>query len=139
MSFNAKVKNNQLVTASTGVAGVAGTVVTGTTVLLKNLRAGSTICAEVAMIVKTSSLTMTPSWQVSVDGTTFLDLVPLNSAANVATVGGTGSAVTTTRVIALPGMPLPFKYARIKVLTAGATAVITDDFLATKYHWIEPE
>lgn len=138
MSFNVRIKNNQNALTSTGVAGAAPQTVAGNTVLVQKLEPGSLLAAKIVMIVKTSSLTMTPSFQGSVDNVTWEDLFPMNSAANVATAAGTGSAVTTSRTIVLP-MPAPYRYMRAVVKTAGATAVITDDFYSVLYHYVEKD
>lgn len=136
MSDSNKRRNGTVGTrASSAITAVAaGTDVTGTAVSTSNMANDGAMFAEIAMGVKTSSLTMTPSFDVSVDNSTWLPYKQTNNAANVATAAGTGSLVTTTVVIALPNAKA-WPYVRAKITTAGATAHATDDVLAIKYHW----
>lgn len=88
------------------------------------------------MGVKTTSLTMTPSWQYSQDNAvTWKDIKAINNAANVATAAGTGTLVTTTVTVHLPDAAT-FPLVRAIITTAGATAHATDDVLAIKYHYV---
>ncbi len=139
MSFNSRIRKNQTATAATAVgAEVVGTVV-GTAaankILMDRIARGTSLAAKVSMVVKTSSCTLTPKWQGSHDGTNWEDLFTVNSAANVATAGGTGSAVTTARTLLLP--VVPFLYARVVFVVGGATAHITDETYAVSYHYLE--
>jgi hypothetical protein len=136
MAFNSKLKNGQNPRALSAVTAVAaGTVVAGNTIILDKVEPGSTVVARVEMLVNTTSLTMAPSWQVSTDNSTWLNLKPMNNAANVATAAGTGSDVTTTVGLVLGG-PFPFRYARAVITTAGATAHATADKLAVSYNYV---
>ena len=140
MSFNSKVKYNQKAIAATAVTAVAAASTVGTAasnvVQCQLIAPGTILACNVSMVVKTTNLTLTPKWQGSNDGVTFVDLYALNSAANVATAAGTGSNVTTARTLILNGQP-PFKVVRVVFLTAGATAHATDDTYALNYNWIE--
>lgn len=139
MGFNARLKYNQKslsATATTAVA--AGSTVTGAStniVSMDRIQPGTWLVAKTSMVVNTTSLTLTPKWQGSQDGTNWEDLFQANSAANVATAAGTGSNVTTARSIMLP--VVPYKYARLVWVTAGATAHATNDTVAVSYAWIE--
>lgn len=129
MSFNARLKYNQVPTAETDTTAVAaGTVVgdaAGNKVNLGRVDRSKAMSCVVVMKVKTSSLTLTPKVQKSYDGSTWYDCVQLNSAANVATAAGTGSVVTTTR--SLEFLPPAGKFVRVVFVTGGATAHASDD------------
>jgi hypothetical protein len=99
--------------------------------------APGTLSAKVVMAVKTSSLTMTPSWQVSQDASTWLNVKSMTHATQVATAAGTGSTVTTTVVLDGPASLSGWKYARIIVTTAGATADGVADAYACSYSWMQ--
>lgn len=139
MSFNSRLRKNQLgyATAATTAVAAGSTVgdVAANKVLMDRVARGTVLIAKVTMKVNTSSLTLTPKIQGSHDGTNWEDVFGLNSAANVATAAGTGSDVTTTRAIAVP--PLPYLHARVVFVTAGATAHAANDTTAVVYHWLE--
>ncbi|MDP9148520.1 MAG: hypothetical protein M3O36_01050 [Myxococcota bacterium] len=107
------------------------TVVAGTTTSTAGLvlNAGGafnlewdSVAAIVETNVTTTSLTVTAKWQVSNDGTNWIDLLTKNSAANVQKAAtGTGSLVTTQFVMSLDGVNPAFPYLRAAVLSAGAT------------------
>lgn len=139
MGLNAKLKPNQLTLAATATtAVVAGSTVgteTANKVLMERVRVGTALVAKVSMVVNTTSLTLTPKWQGSQDGSTWEDLFGQNSAANVATAAGTGSNVTTARSLVLPWVP--YRFVRVVFVTAGATAHASNDTYAYAYHWVE--
>lgn len=134
-SINRRKQVGRASAAITAVA--AGTVVSGGTLATQNIGNGKTLYATIAMGVKTSSLTMTPSFQHSDDNSTWVDCAPLNNAANVATAAGTGSLVTTTKTIPLVDART-FKFVRAIITTAGATAHATDDVMSCTY-WFEAD
>lgn len=139
MSFNNRLRKNQLALTATATGAVAAGTTVGTEtankVLADRLARGTCLIAKVSMVVNTSSLTLTPKVQGSHDGSTWEDIFQVNSAANVATAAGTGSNVTTARSIAIP--VLPYLYVRVVFVTAGATAHATNDTYAYSYHWLE--
>jgi hypothetical protein len=114
MSFNSRLKYNQNATYSTATSitavAAASTVGTaaGNKILTKDIMPGAGVVAKCTMLVNTTSLTLTPKWQGSQDASSWEDIFTINSAANVATAAGTGSDVTTTRSLYLPGVP-PYK------------------------------
>jgi len=138
MSFNNRVKNLQNALASTVLTGAAPQVGAGNTVLMNNVMPG-TLSAKIVMAVKTSSMTMTPSWQVSEDNSTWVNAKGFNNPAYVATAAGTGSTVTTT--IQLMGdMALSgHRYVRAIVTTASGTADGVADAYSCSYSWIQNE
>lgn len=134
MSFNSRYRTGQKALAATATGAVAaGTAKAGNTLPCDGIDL-RTVAADVSMVVQTSSLTLTPSWQVSDDNSTWKDLFAQNSAANVATAAGTGSPVTTARTIAFPGTAA--RYVRAIVTTAGATAGATVDTYAISYRYL---
>lgn len=129
MSFNSRRRSGQLDTGQTGIAGAAGTVFAGNAIDMSRVEPGSLMARMVATIV-TGSLTLTPSWQVSDDGTTWENLKVANNAANV--------AISATATIQLEG-PVCLsgkKWARAVFTSAGATAVVTDDFKRMSYSYL---
>lgn len=109
---NARIKPNVLGVAVTGFTGAAPQTVAGTAVLVQGIETGS-LSAKVYAKATTNTLTITPKWQVSDDGSTWRDAKPSNNAANVALVTGTGSAVTDTVQIAAPDSVYGSIYARL--------------------------
>ncbi len=137
MSFNARYKYNQKDTGTVATTAVAaGTVIAGNTLIIEKTKPGSSVAAHFIMKVNTMSLTMTPSFQGSIDGTNWVNLFMMNSAANVATAAGTGSDVTTTRVLLTPS-GVPFRFLRGVITTGGATAHASADTYSIKYHYVE--
>lgn len=136
MSFNAKQKNGQLAVSFTVLTGAAPQVGNGSTCPMNMVFPG-TLSAKVRMDVKTSSLTMTPSWQVSQDASTWINVKTMNNAAQVATAAGTGSTVSTTVNLDGPASLSGWKYARAIVTTAGATADGVADGYACSYSWMQ--
>jgi hypothetical protein len=138
MSFNAYTATKTAYTNEATTAVAAATVV-GTAaankVMTQDVAVGTSLVAVVVMTVKTTSLTLTPKWQVSADGSTWVDLFLPSSTANVASAAGTGAEVVTTRGISAP--VTGFKYARMVLVTAGATAHATDDKYSVSYRWIK--
>jgi hypothetical protein len=140
MGFNSRIKYNQTPTAATATGAVAAGSTVGTAaankVLMAKVADGTEVGCIVSMKVNTTSLTLTPKWQGSQDGTTWRDLFSANSAANVATAGGTGSDVTTVRDVAIGKRG--YKYVRVVFVTGGATAHATaDTYEIIGYNWIE--
>lgn len=141
MAFNDQYLKNQNTTYSSATAVtavVAGSTVgtaAGNVVQMQNVEVGTHLCAKVSMVVNTTSLTLTPKWQGSHDGTNWEDLFSGNGAANIATAAGTGSNVTTAKTLHLP--VVPFRLVRLVFVTAGATAHATNDTFSVVYHWIQ--
>lgn len=139
MAFNYRVKTNQQAVTTTTLTGAAPQVGAGNSVLMQNVTPG-TLSAKIVMVVKTSSMTMTPSWQVSDDGgSTWINVKTASNASQVATAAGTGSNVTTTiqmdGSMALSGHRL----VRAIVTTAAGTADGANDSYAISYNWLQAE
>jgi len=83
----------------------------------------------------TSTITATTKWQVSNDGTNWLDLLGKNGAANVTkAAAGTGSLITTQYVQAFDGINPAFPYLRLAVLVGVATGAAGDN-VTVSYNW----
>lgn len=109
---------------------VAGSVVGGTAVNLgdnarQNVRA---LSALVTVDAETSTLTMTAQWQVSNDGSTWVDVANgSQNAAGVALATGTaGADAAVTKAICAPDGIYGWKKARIALVTGGATGTTAD-------------
>ena len=134
MSFNSRLKTGQKALTATATGAVAvGTVKAGNTISCDGIDLKS-LAADIDMAITTSSVTLTPSWQVSDDASTWKALFAMNSAANVATAAGTGSVVTTSRTVSFPGTAA--RYVRAVVTTGGATAGATVDTYAISYRYL---
>jgi hypothetical protein len=119
MSYNARVRNGDAATAATAMTGSAPQTLNGSALYLQQCAQGAEIVCKFTMVVRTSSLTMTPSIQVSANGTDWDTLV-----AGSATSAGTGTAVTTTTLLKT-NLP-PYRCVRGVVVTASATATSSD-------------
>lgn len=131
MSNQGYFKNNMVPSPSTGytaISGAAPQTVTGNALSMPNPIAGSggaivpgTLSALASMNITESGLTLTGKWQVSADGSTWIDATVANGATNVALATGTGSIVLTKRSVAAPDTVYGWSKARF-VLTSGAAA-----------------
>lgn len=128
MGFNQKLRNTQQDTGDVAAAGVAGTVFAGPTLLMSKVQPG-TLSARIKGTIATGSLTFTPSWQVSNDGSTWENLKMMNNAANVA------FSATTTMHLEGPACLSSHRYVRAVLTGAGATAT-TGDFTRFSYDYL---
>ena len=130
-------QNDRIVNAGTSASPVltgitAGNDGVGATLLMSQVQTG-TLSANTDFTAATATLTMTPVWQVSTDGTTWRDAFIENDAAFVAQT--TGTAAISKRTISAPAAVYGFRYARLNcrigVATAGASdlAVISYNFV----------
>lgn len=112
--------------ATTALSGAAGTVVGGASLSTAKVEPG-TLYAHVYAKAGTASLVLTGKWQVSADGSTWIDCVLPNSAVNVALVT---AAANVTQRISAPNAALGKRYCRFAIVTSGATAVggSTDEY-----------
>jgi hypothetical protein len=120
MGFNQRLKQAQSALGVTGFTGAAPQTLTGGAVLMKNVAFG-TLVANIYAKATTNTLTITHKWQVSDDGTTWRDAYASNRAANVATVTGTGSAVTDNVAVAAPDSCYGKRYSRCLLLSGVGT------------------
>lgn len=105
---------------------VAGTVTGGSAVFLgQSWRKVAGLSALVSVTAATSTLTFAAKWQVSVDGSTWLDIA--NGSQNAAAVVlATGTAAIVTKVIPAPDSVYGYPYARVAVVNAVATGAAGD-------------
>lgn len=111
---------------------VAGSVVGGTAVDLgDNARQKvRSLSALVTVDAETTSLTMTAKWQVSNDGSTWVDVANgSQNAAGVALATGTaGADAAVSRAIPAPDAIYGWRKARIALVTGGATGAAVDTY-----------
>ena len=82
------------------------------------------LSAYLIVTAATSSITVTPYWQVSNDGTTFKTVQPLpNCAINLPVATG---AENVTEVVPTPKGVEGYRYARCMLAVAGATGGASD-------------
>jgi len=130
-------RNDRLVrlyqrTTGTLDAVAAGTV-TGMGALLMHIVEKGTLSARVLVDIETSTITVTPSWQISHDGTTWEDVVLPNNAANVSLGTGTaGADAAITRNISAPDGVYGARYCRL-ALTPGVTTGAAVDTYDVSY------
>lgn len=128
MSFNQRLRANQQALAATAATGVIGTQVVGNPFPVKNMAPGTSLAAKVTVVIVTGSVTLTPSWQGSQNGSSWEDLYGKNNAANVA-LSASGS-----RSILLEGQP-PYLFVRA-VATVGGASATSSDTVAMAYHYL---
>jgi len=105
------------------------------TALTTEFAAPGTIAVVCSADVKTSSVLATFKLQVSVDGTTFVDLSGgTSSPITFATASGTGSVVTTTKVLSFDIAAHAFVQCRVVATLSGATTAADDLTSATMYY-----
>jgi hypothetical protein len=132
------------------VTGAAPQTVNGNTLSTMQPHASSglaiapgSLSALVVARITTNLLTITGKWQVSAGGAspTWYDVGVAQNAANVAIATGTGSIVTTNKVISAPEACYGWLYARF-VLTSGAAvgggADVDDVAISYSYRLAEP-
>lgn len=83
--------------------------------------APGTLSARVVASLTTATLTVTGKWQVSENGSTWVDAANSNNAANVVIATGTGALVETTKAISAPEACYGHTYTRF-VLISGVAA-----------------
>lgn len=102
-----------------------GTARNGATLPLSGVKPGS-LLFEVQSAITTSSVLATFTVQASMDASTWFD-VYVPAVVSVATPSGTGSAVVTRRVIALPNEALSsFAFIRVNATLSGASTNAAD-------------
>jgi hypothetical protein len=106
----------------------AGTVAAGGSIDTGRVAKG-TLSALVTVDAETNTLTMTGKWQASYDGTTWVDVVAPNNAANVALATGTaGADAAVTKAIAAPDAVFGWMFARFVIVSGVATGAATDTY-----------
>jgi len=96
------VRRSQQTTGVVGFTGAAPQVVNGTGLQLNQVMSG-TLAARVYTKATVNTLTLTGKWQVlDDDNVTWIDAVNATNPASVASVTGTGAAVTATKLYEAP-------------------------------------
>lgn len=118
-------------------AGAAPQVLSGASLLMAKIQPG-TLSAHVTTDPETNTLAVFAKWQVSVDASTWYDVVGApNSPANVAIATGTsGSDATVNAVVPAPDAVYAWPYARIQLYT-GTGVATTGDSGGAKYYYRE--
>jgi phenylpropionate dioxygenase-like ring-hydroxylating dioxygenase large terminal subunit len=95
----------------------------------------NSLAALVETNITTSTMTVTTKWQVSNDGTSWIDLFEKTSQSNTnRSAAGTGSLVTTQYVQSMDGINPSFPYMRIAVQVGVATGAAGDN-VTVSYNW----
>lgn len=129
-------------TLRTNTAGVTGTfsgITVGSAVAGNTVSMGSSekkvesLSAIVIALADTSTFTITPQWQVSLDGTNWAPILQPNAAANVAIATGTTATDSAViRIIDAPRGVEGWPFARM-ALVAGVTGGTTGDTYSIAY------
>lgn len=107
----------------------------GGTAFITEYAAPGTIAVVCTATVKTSSVLATFKLQVSVDGSTWLDLSGgTSSPITFATATGTGTEVTTTKVLTFDIAAHAFLQCRVVATLSGAATAAEDVTSATLYY-----
>lgn len=121
MSFNSRHKSACF---DTGSVALSNSITAGTTLTANTFTGGlaepGSVTAKVAVTISTGSLTLAPKWQASEDGTNFYDIVTLPNTAQ--------TAISATKTVFMQSPPGSWRYLRIAILTAGATAGSSDNY-----------
>lgn len=114
-----------------------GTARNGTAVVLNVVHPG-TLSALCIGSTKTASVVATYKWQVSMDGSTYYDLKPMNNAASVTTSAGTGSDVAYAFVLDCPVSACGWKYIR-PVATLSGASTAAEDVTSVTVRWLQAD
>lgn len=129
--------NQHIVTGT--LSGVSNAAVTGNSLFLgmsSEKVVDGTLSAYLIITAATSSVTITPSWQVSNDGSTWTT-VKLSSLNSPAIAVATGAQNVTT-VVAPPQMVHGYQWARCLLNVAGATGAAADTY-SIGYSYKQPD
>ena len=127
--------NNVHVLTGTLENNVAGTVEGGTVAAGTVVKIGpewqkvANLSALVTVDCETNGMTMAGVWQVSDNGTDWVNATPGNNAANVTIATGTsGSDASVTVAIAAPNSVYAWKFARLALINGSQTGGATDTY-----------
>jgi hypothetical protein len=112
-----------------GVA--SGSAVSGSAVFMGSAyQKVAHLSAVLTVLAETSTMTLTAAWQVSNDGSTWLDVTHASqNPAGVALATGTGGAdVAVTKVVEAPSTVYGYKFARARVAVGVATGASSDTY-----------
>lgn len=110
----------------------AGTDVTGAAVAIADART-ATLCAIVTCKADTNTFTITPYWQGTLDGSTWIDIATSNNAAAVALATGTaGADAAVSKIIPIQSGTYGLYQVRL-ALRAGVTTGAAIDTYSIQY------
>lgn len=122
------VQPDPLTPTYSAITGSAPQVVNGGTLAMMHPQGNTgaavmpgTLSAKVILRITANTLTITGKWQVSVNGTDWLNATGPNNAANVVLATGTGTIATTTLVVSAHDACYGHLYSRY-VLTSGTAS-----------------
>ncbi len=130
MSFSQRLQNQKQDTEQTAAAGTDPTVFPGGTLSTAKVEPG-TLSARVEVTIATGSLKMTPSWQVSNDGSSWEDVKSMTDDRP------TGLCVTSVIHLASPNCLSGKRYCRA-ILTSSNAEATTGDFYRISYDYLKP-
>ncbi len=119
------------------VSGNADTLVAGSTIAGATVEMGDNarqkvrgLSALVTVDVETTSLTFAGVWQVSNDGSTWVNVAngPQNAAGVVIATGTGGADASVSKAYEAPAAVYGWRKARFTFLTAGATGAAVDTY-----------
>lgn len=126
MRYNAHATSGNIDTLA------AASVVAGTAVDLgdNSRQKVKALSALVTVEAETASLTFTAKWQVSNNGSTWVDVAngSQNAAGVVLATGTGGDDAVVSKAIPAPDAIYGWRKARIALVTAGATGAATDTY-----------
>lgn len=129
--------NQHIVTGTLNT--VSNAAVTGNSLFLGNASekvVDGTLSAYLILTAATSSLTITPSWQVSNDGSTFVNAK--TESWNPATIAVATGAQNITTVLPAPRTVQGYQWARLLLNVAGATGGASDLY-SIGYSYKQPD
>lgn len=108
----------------------------GTGVAMAQVRPG-TLSAKFVVDIETSTFTMAAAWQVSDDGTTWVNLchASQNPAGVILGTGTGGADASITRVVPAPDAASGHRFVRAAIV-AGVTTGATVDTYTVSYHYV---
>ncbi len=122
--FNASIVTG----TATGVA-VAGQVNGATLHMGGDVKKIKDLSANVTVDAETDTLTLTPKWQGSNDGSTWFNIANPGNAVMIALATGTaGADATVNRVIPAPPAIEGWRYARCSLVVGGDTGTANDTY-----------
>lgn len=126
------IRYNQKSSSGNANTLAAGSVVPGASLDLgDNTRQKlKSLSALVTVLAETNTLTWAAKWQVSNDGSTWVDLTngSQNAAAVALATGTAGADVAVSRVIPAPDSVYGWRFARIALVTGGTTGATADTY-----------
>lgn len=124
------------VVALTGAAPITGA---GTTFDTRQAARDSLSC-QLDYNIKANNLTYTATWQVSVDGSTWVTARGPNAPADVTFATGNASDVAGSLCLSAPQSVYGYRYCRISVTTGGAaTGVVGHDNFTATYSYVKSQ